>query len=543
MSRSLLPVASVALLASLVACKGDDTAAQQQDVTPRGDAPAVQPASPALRRLTKTQFGNAVTDLFGAELYIPPNLEPDNEVEGLLSLGASTTSVSSYGVELYESAARTIAEQVIEDDVAYGNVVTCEPASPSDADCAEEVMGELARLAWRRPVEADELARLTDLVTGIGGSSGSFDVGLEYGIAAVLQSPNFLYRVEHGSGSGANRALTDWELASRLSFLLWNSIPDDELLSAAAAGELQTDDGLKAQAQRMLEHDRASQGIRNLFDEILHLYELEDVTKDPTVFTHAHPDMGMLAREETLRVIEDLILEQDADFRTLMTTRETFVDRRLAALYNVAAPVDDGFGAIVLPEDGTRRGLLGQASFLLAHSHPTSSSATKRGKFVRVTLLCQEIPQPPADVDTSIPEADATSPTLRERIATHLEDPNCAGCHNLTDPIGLAFENFDGMGRWRDTENGAIIDASGDMDGEAFSDSWELADVLANHDRFGFCMSRHLYRYATGRLESDSEEELIDWLAAGLDETEFSYQNLLLDVILSDGFRTVGELQ
>jgi hypothetical protein len=366
---------------------------------------------------------------------------------------------------------------------------------------------------------------------------------MEYGIAAVLQSPHFLYRVEHGAGEGTARPLTDWELASRLSFLLWNSIPDETLLEAAEAGVLQDDEGLAAEATRMLEDDRAVQGIRNLFDEVFHLYELDELNKDPTVFTHAHPDMGLLAREETLRVLEDLVLEEDADFRTLLTTRETFVDRRLAALYNVPAPVTDGFGAITLPDDGSRRGLLGHASFLLAHSHPTSSSATKRGKFVRVTLLCQDIPQPPADVDTSIPEADAESPTLRERIETHLEDPTCAGCHSLTDPIGLAFENFDGMGRWRDTENGALIDPSGDLDGEGFSDSWELGAVLSEHDRYGYCMSRHLYRYAVGRLESDSEVDLLDWLAAGLEETQFSYQSLLLDVILSDGFRTVGEVQ
>ena len=537
------PTVAAALLAGLLACKGEEPKPTPQDAAPRGAAPAVEPAAPALRRLTQTQYANAVSDLFAADLYIPTNLEPDNEVEGLLSLGASTTSVSSYGVELYEAAARTIAEQIVEDPELYARVVPCSPAGADDADCADEALGALARRAWRRPLEEDERASLSSLVATIGGSAGSFATGVEYGIAAVLQSPHFLYRVEHGAGDGAARPLTDWELASRLSFLLWNSIPDEDLLDAAASGALQNDDGLAAQAERMLEDDRAVEGIRNLFDEVFHLYELEEINKDPTVFTHAHPDMGVLAREETLRVLEDLILEEDADFRTLLTTRETFVDRRLAALYNVPAPVADGFGAITLPDDGSRRGLLGQASFLLAHSHPTSSSATKRGKFVRVTLLCQDIPQPPADVDTSIPEADADSPTLRERIQTHLEDPACAGCHSLTDPIGLAFENFDGMGRWRDTENGALIDPSGDLDGEGFADSWELGAVLSEHDRYGYCMSRHLYRYAVGRLESDSEENLLDWLAAGLEETEFSYQSLLLDVILSDGFRTVGEVQ
>ena len=512
----------------------------------RGEQPEVIPASPALRRLTATQYENAVLDLFEADLFVTDKLEPDNEVEGLLSVGASTTSVSSYGVELYEASAFLIAEQVVEDAETYASLVTCSPASADDADCATEVFGPLADRAWRRPVTDDELDALVAVVTEIGAASDDFATGVEYGIAALLQSPYFLYRQEHGTEDPDDpdiRRLTDWELASRMSFLLWNSIPDEELLDAAAAGELQDDAGLEVQARRMLEDPRARAGIRNLFTEVFNLYDLDDLSKDPNVFTHASDDLGPSAKEETLLVLEAHIVEDDADFRELFVTQRTFVDRRLAALYSVAAPQEEGFGEIWLDEDQGRRGFFGQASFLLTQSHAVSSSATRRGKFVRSTVLCQDIPAPPADVDTSLPEADADSPTLRERIQTHLEDPACASCHTLTDPIGLGFENFDGVGRWRDTENGALIDATGELDGVWFDDAWGLGQVVADHPNLGPCFSQHVYRYSTGRLIDSGQDELVDWLALGFQATTYSFQELLVDTILSDGFRTVGPLE
>lgn len=545
-----LTVPALALALGLGACGdppkdpasggGDETGGAGVD---RGPAPAVTPAAPALRRLTRSQYENALRDLFAGELYVPTNLEPDNDVEGLLSVGASTTSVSAYGVELYEAAARTVAEQVMASPEARAALVQCTPAGPDDAGCAGAVLGDLARRAWRRPITADERDRLTALAVQIGEAEGSFDVGLTYGLVAILQSPHFLYRREHGEGTGTVRALTAVELASRVSFLVWNSIPDAELLAAAEDGSLLDDAVLEAQTRRLLAHDNARRGLRNLFDEIFHLYNLPSISKDPLVFTNADPALGASAREETLLGIEAVVLDEDGDFRDLLTTERTFVDRRLAALYGVAAATPEGFGAVWLDPSLGRRGLLGQASFLMLQSHATSSSATKRGKFVRTTLLCQEIPAPPAGVDTSIPEADATSPTLRERLQTHLTDPYCASCHRLTDPIGLGFENFDGIGKWRTTENGAIIDASGDLDGVAFANAFEIGAVVHDSPHLGPCFTRHVYRYGVGRVEGEGEGPLLDWLGAGFAGTGYSFRELLVDTVLSPGFRTVGELQ
>lgn len=537
-ARARAVLVSLTLLAT--SCKGTEAPAT------RGAEPATTPAAPALRRLTQAQYTNALLAIFGPDLYVPTNLEPDNEVDGLLSVGASTTTLSAYGVELYENAAIDVADQIVDDPVRYATFVPCTPAGSVDDACATAALNPIARAAWRRPVTDEEVGRLVTLAGTIGSQSGSFPEGIRYALAAILQSPNFLYRVENGVADPSDpdhRWLTQWELASRLSFLLWNSIPDEELLTAAEAGELATDAGLEAQTRRMLADDRARGGLRNLFTEIFELYELDDLDKDPTVYTQASPELGPAAREETLLGLEATILDDDADFRDLFISQRTFVDRRLAALYEIAAPAEDGFGEVQLDEAGGRRGLLGQGSFLLLQSHATSTSATKRGKFVRTKLLCQDIPAPPANVDTSIPEADADSPTLRDRIATHLTDPACSGCHLMMDPIGLGFENFDGIARWRTTENGATIDASGDIDGVTFHNAWQLAQVVHDHPDLAPCFTKHLYRYSTGRSIADGEDALVGWLAEGFAERGYSFKELLVDTVLSDGFRSVGALE
>ncbi|MCB9745635.1 MAG: DUF1592 domain-containing protein [Alphaproteobacteria bacterium] len=536
------------LLTALLALGACDKAAPVDSgsgLTDPGPAPEVEAPAPALRRLTTSQFRNVVRDLFGEGMVLTTQLEPDTVEEGFLSVGASVAAVSALGVERYELVALSLADQALEDETRLDALLPCTPESADDAVCAEDFVRSFGRRAWRRPLSEDEVSRLVGVITWIGGDTGSFEEGLRYGLAAMLQSPHFLYRREHGQVTeGGQRQLTDHELASRLSFFLWNTTPDDVLLDAADAGLLSAPGGLEDQAWRMLDDPRANDGLRNLFTELYHLYELDDLDKDPLVFTHASAELGPAAREETLRVLEQLILEDDADFRTLFTTQDTFVDRRLAALYGVPAPtLDDSFAAVRLERSGGRRGLLGQASFLLLNAHATRSSATLRGKFVREVLLCQAIPPPPGDVDTSIPETDASSPTLRDRIASHLEVESCATCHRITDPLGLGLENFDGVARWRLTENDATIDASGELDGEAFDDAWQLGRVLSEHEDVPSCISSHVYHYAVGHGTADGEEALVDWLTQGFVYDGHSFRSLLIRTITSPGFAQVGGLE
>jgi hypothetical protein len=206
-------------------------------------------------------------------------------------------------------------------------------------------------------------------------------------------------------------------------------------------------------------------------------------------------------------------------------------------------PTREGFGETTLDADAGRAGFLGHASFLALQAHATSTSATLRGEFVRTVLLCQEIPPPPADVDASIPEADTTSPTLRDRLQVHLTDPTCASCHQLTDPIGLGLENFDGLGAWRATENGATIDPTGTLDGTSFSDAVDLGRVVAGHPRLGECLTETMYRYATARTVSGGEEALVAWHAEGFAAADFRVRSLLAEIATSPGFRTVGAIE
>jgi len=510
-----------------------------QEETPQRQLPALQssePTPPVARRLTETQYQTSLLHLFGEGLVMPNSIEPDLAVEGFLSVGSAKTSISPRGVELYEAGAYLVAEQVVTDPF-WQHWTVCEPQQVVDEDCARDNLEALAYRAWRRPIEAEELTALVEVASLAAETLGDFRDGMTYGIAAVLQSPNFLFRVENGEPSGsAGQQYTDYEMASRLSFFLWNGPPDDLILEAAQAGELMEEDELATHVQRMIEDDRIGRGVRNVFYELYTLYELDELSKDPTVFPHMTEDVGPSAKEETLRLIEQFALS-DQDFLDLLTTKTTHINRTLAAIYAIQAPAREGFGEIAFADDDPRTGLLGHASILAQHSHAVSTSPTLRGKFIRETLLCHAIPDPPADVDTSIPEPSSDTPTLRDRVQQHLEVDYCAACHALTDPIGLGLENFDGLGRFRTTDNGYPIDASGDMDGEVFSDAPSLARALRDHADVGPCLTENLYRYAVGRPQTSGELDLLDSLAARFTGQEHAVRELMRDIVMSEGFR------
>jgi hypothetical protein len=327
-----------------------------------------------------------------------------------------------------------------------------------------------------------------------------------------------------------------------LSFLFWNTVPDDALLASAERGELDTVDGVDAAALRLWDSERSRDGVRAWATDLLHLDGLDELRKDPTVFVHMDDAVGPSAREETLRGVEHLVFEQDSDFRAFVNTRETFIDRTLSAIYDVRAPTREGFGETTLDEARPRRGFLGQVSFLALHAHPVSSSPTLRGQFVREVMLCQVLPDPPAGVDTSIPAVTAEAPTLRDRVQSHLQQPGCASCHELTDLIGLSLENFDGLGVYRELDNGAEIDASGGLDGVTFDDAAGLADALYEHPTFGPCLVKQLARYGLGRLDEDGDEAVLEWLGDRFAKRDHRMQPLWLDFVSSPLFRYVGEV-
>lgn len=536
------------LLLLLAACGGPSKPAEEptvdSGVVDPGPPPAASPAPPVVRRLTQHQYRSAIRDLFGPEVFVPARLEPDEEVGGLFAVGSATTTISPLGVELYEQAALAIAGQVMDDAALRARVVPCAPDATVDEACAAAALAALGRRAWRRPLAAEELDALVGLAGEAATVEGDFYAGLAYPLAAMLQAPSFLFRFELGESDGAGgRVYTDWEMASRLSFFFWDSIPDEALLDAAAAGLLHDDDALAAEVDRLLADPRARDGVRNLASELFNLHELDLIVFDPWLFPHYDETVAASAREETLLNVEEVVFEEDAPWDTLFTRRRTFVDRKLASIYGVAAPTRDGFGPIELPEGGGRVGYFGQVSFLGLNAHSTLSSPTLRGLFVRHEILCQGIPAPPANVNTSIPEPSADAPTMRERIAVHLEDPSCAGCHRIMDPVGLGFENFDAIGGWRLSENGATIDPSGELDGVAFGGPEGLAAAVAAHRQLSPCLAETVFAYANGHRPGDGEAAWVEWLAARFDADDRSLRSLLRHIALSPSFRRAAEVE
>lgn len=502
----------------------------------------LKPQPSVMVRLTKAQYTNAVRTLFGDGVTIPSQLEPDVAIDGLHAIGASITPVSDRGVELFEEAARTLAEEVAAKPEIRNAVFPCQPATHTDADatCADETLKKLGRMAWRRPLTTVELARLNKIANDGGKTLGDFHRGVGYAITALLQSPHFLYRPEPGKAFGDTVRYTSWEMASRLAFFLWNGPPDEVLLDAANTDSLIDDGALAAQVDRMLKHDNARRGVTAFFAQWLHLSELDDLTKDPNVFKHYSAELGAMAREETLRTAEHLVFEKDADLREFFTGRTTFVNRRLAAIYNLKAPVEEGFGKLELPESGLRRGFFGQVAFLAANAHPVSTSAVLRGVYLREVILCQTVPAPPSNLNTAIPQIDANAKTMRQRLTSHMQDPACAGCHKFTDIPGLGFEKFDGMGRFRTHELGEPIDDSGEIDGEKFSDFGDMVKLLAAGERVPKCFVEKLYAYASGRRIGAGERGEVARLIDQFNGSGRRVLALMRAVAMSDGFRTTA---
>lgn len=527
-----LTLASVA-----AACVG---IVDQPQTTEAPNAPAYAPAIGGLRRMSPTEYATTIREIIGPEIVIATRIPPTQRIDGLLAVGGSVEALSRRVVETFGSAAYEVSRQAMASADIRGRLVTCTPAGIVDDACATTFVTTFGRLAFRRPLEAAEVTALVTLARDSATVVGDFHGSLVYPMAAMLQSPHFVYRPEVGEPDPAQPtqlAYDGYELASRMSFFLWSSTPDEALLQAAASGSLATDDGMAAEVDRMLADERARTGVRAFFTDMLRLDQLDAMAKDPTVFVLFSPEVGPLARAETLSTIEHVVFDQHGDYRDLFTTRTTFLDRKLASIYDVPAPAITGAARFEHPADSPRRGILGQVAFLALNSHPASSSAVLRGKFVREVLLCGEIPAPPANANTAIPEASADARTLRDRTYIHFQVATCRGCHQLMDPAGLAFETFDGLGRYRTMENGAPIDPSGTLNSRYFANASELAEVLHDHPDVPSCLVRTMYRYATGHVEVASETRVLSRLNEAFVREGYDVLGLMRSIVLDPGFR------
>jgi hypothetical protein len=499
------------------------------------------PVEGTLHRLTQRQYANSVHDLLGEAIVVPDQLEPDDLSEGLAAVGASRVTISPIGVERYEKAALGISDQAMKSG-ALVRLAGCTPGNSDD--CLRRFVSSFGPRVLRRPLVTGEEERMVQVGHAAAVALADPLQGLRYALASMLQSPSFLFRVEVGEPDPdhpGQRRYTAWEMATRLSYTLADTTPDEELREHAASGALLGELVLRDQVERLLLAKTSRRAVRRFFSELYGLDELDRLSKDPVVFPHMSEELGAALREETLRNIDRIVFEEDGDFRTFLTGRTTEVDRRLAALYGVRAPSLEGFARVELPERTQRRGFLGQGSFLALNAHPTSTSAVLRGRFIRTVLLCGVVPPPPANVNTGLPEPSEAARTLRERSAVHMQNPSCAGCHALMDPIGLGLENFDGIGRQRATEAGADIDPAGTLDGVSFSGPEGLAEAIANHPNFDRCLVRNLYRYAVGHVETAGEKPTIDALTAWYSEHGRRIRPILAAIAQSPAFRRASE--
>lgn len=543
LARSLRPPPLLALLCGVAACEG-----------PALDAPLAAPtaAGPArLHRLTVAQYQAAARDLLGV-VQAPADLPADSPLHGYSSVGSSEVTIAPRDLELYEGAALELAGQVFNDAKARLALVGCDPAAPPGGDdCARAFLERFAARAYRRPLtgagtDDDEALPLLELTRRVGTALGSPWEGLRYAVAAVLQSPHFLFRVELGEDDPnlpGRRRYSTHEMASRLSFLLTGGPPDDELRDAAERGALTETGPLAAQAERLLAAPAARAAVSAFFGEYLNLSRLATLSKDRALFPQVTPPLLAAMSHEVLRDVEDVVFTRRADVRELWTGDRTYVNAGLAALYGLPPPDKpeaDGFAAVTLPAQSRRGGLLGTAALLALNANATVTSPTHRGKFVRAQLLCQDIPPPPPGVTTSLEPPNGTPTTLRQRLEKHRESPACRGCHERMDPIGLGLENFDAIGAFRDKESGLAVDARGDLDGAPFIGAGDLGALVAMQPTLAPCLARQIYRHGTGHTEGEAQAPLINELSTALSGSGYRLTDLLKALILSDGFRAVG---
>jgi hypothetical protein len=515
-------------------------------------AAAASPSTPnqVLRRLTHSQYNNTVRDLLGDHSRPADRFPPEDFVNGF-KIQVRTQGMPLLLAEAYSGAAEKLALNAFRAGDLSG-LVQCKPASPRDTRCRDQFLQSFGLRAFRRPLTDEELQRYATLFTGQAAKAGQFLDGARAVIEAMLQSPKFLFRAEarlDGARAEAGR-FRDYAVASRLSYLLWDSMPDQRLLDAAAKGELRTAEGLERVARHMLTQPLARQAADEFFAQWLRFDRVLGSVKDRRRYPEFTPELAAMMVQETRMLLGHLVWN-DGSFMDAFTAEYSFLNSDLASLYGVALPSGE-FELVKFPAGSRRSGLLGQASFLTSTAGPVETSPTARGIFIREQLLCQQVPNPPPGVNTEVPEPTAERPLARrERMREHTENPTCASCHRLMDPIGYGLENYDAIGRWRDAELIEIgggrspqtiqlpIAAQGDIAGlpnSAFSEPTQLGRVLAASRVCQECVVKQVFRYGFGRVETAADRDTIRMAVTAFRRSGFRFKEVLLALVRSPQF-------
>ena len=505
--------------------------------------PAFAPAPGLLRRLTRNQFRNAVKDVFAYDVNVN-DLDADSFTANFASIGAGTVVTSDRGVEQYSTAIENAVSAVFADATKRAQFIGCTPTGQSNDTCVRGFIQKLGLRAWRRPLETAELDRFVALAASASTTLASPTEGARWATVALFTSPSFLYRPEIGTAS-ANGALrlSGNEIASRLSFLIWNSLPDQMLMDQATSGMLGTADGIRTAATRMLNAPAGRESVGGFAEEYMRLDRIATQAKDPALF----PDYGANLQTAMVRDIRDtwasLAFDDQTSFYDLFTTTKVVVNADLARLYGIDATglTATTFQTKTLPAGGTRSGVLSKAGLLSEFANQQSGSPTLRGKFIRESLMCLTIPPPPPGVNTAVVDQPTNVPmTRRQKLEAHMTNDGCAACHKYMDPLGFPLENFDAIGKYRTTDNGLPVDPSGSFDGVAVADANGLGVAASQSVTVAQCLVRKYYAYAVGHEERDVDGSVLNTLATAFKASGFKMRDLILAVATNDAFSVVA---
>ncbi len=498
-----------------------------------------------LRRLTALEYNNTVRDLLGVTDKPADVFPVDVRTLGFDHFPAAQ-SPSRVLVELYDTSAARIAAAAA---VNLPKLLACNPGTDGEDACAQRFIAAFGRRAFRRPMTdgADgDKSRYFGFYAMAKARYGFADA-VEILLTAMLQAPDFLYRPEIGApGSQANGSirLTGYELASRLSYFIWASTPDDQLLDAAGAGQLATAGQVAAQAERLLADPKARASIQHFHDQWLDLQAIHGLQKDPKLFPTFTPALRRLLRTEIEAFVENGVFSGDGSFATMLVADSTYMNKALSNHYGVVGPQGSAFERVRFAAGDARLGLLGLGGVMATHALAEQTHPVERGKFIREQVLCQHPPSPPDDADVQIP-AVKPGQTTRQRFAAHVANPACAGCHRMLDPVGFGLENIDAVGRWRNTDQGLPIDAKGEVFGTddadgPFEGQGALAVRLAASKQVSACAVKQWFRFAYARDAGQGDACFLGGLESAFRASGGNLRTLVVALTQTDAFLRTG---
>ena len=522
---------AVLVLAFAAGCSsdGDLLPARDPATNPNDTAHARTAVTSGARRLSRTEYDDTVRDLLGDTTNAGFAALPE-DVNDPFDNNYTTQLVSPALIAAAETLATAAAKRALSNPAVYAKIVPCTPTGPGDADCLRKLITTFGRRALRRPLEAAEVDEYASF-GAFAVEANDFNVGAELVLRAMLQDVEFLYRVETGTevaGAPGVFKLGHFEVATRLSYFLWGTTPDDALLDVAAASKLGSPEDIRAAAVTMMADPRARERVNRFHALWLSYHQLPHP-----------PDLTAALRAETAALVNRVVFDKPSSYLDLFTAPDTYVSDLLADHYGLPKP-GSATGAWVSYGATGRKGILSHGSVLSAGAKFADTSPTQRGKFISNRLLCREIPLPPPTTKSDNPPSDAPGNCKIDKYKAHATDGACKGCHDQMDPIGFGLENYDKSGAFRAAETGkpeCPIDGSGELVGVgAFKGPAGLADQLLASGKLEACVVTQLYRFAVGRREAAEDTDTLSGLATKFVQAGHGFEPLVLEVVAASGF-------